>query len=165
MKETRDYIRQSLVESVDVARMQWKSFICVLVALITIYLGSLFVQAGWITYWIGFPAGVFVAMVSLMRVNALGPDFRGWRWHLRRAGLILAGSGAVMLLATPFLETPLYPTWRAVLIMWGIALTWLTTPGQPPFWEYWTGDYVRRPRPWSPLARLVHWWSRRNDTP
>lgn len=67
-----------------------------------------------------------------------------------------------MLMATPFLEDPAFPTWRAVVLLWGFALTWLTTPDHPPWDYYITGKYrfLTHPpdkpaRPRSPLERVV----------
>jgi hypothetical protein len=34
-----------------------------------------------------------------------------------------------------------YPSWREVMIRWGFALVWITTPHMPPWWRYVSGQY------------------------
>ena len=155
MKETVDYFKQQLVEAKDVARLQWKSFIAALFVVAAVYVGSITLSPGWGTYFIAFPAALLLAVVSLVRLNSIGPECMGLSWQIRRIGLILTGTGSVMLLSTPFLSDPLFPTWRALVIIHGVAWAWLTTPDQPPFWKYWDGSYIQHPVPRPPLARIV----------
>jgi hypothetical protein len=34
-----------------------------------------------------------------------------------------------------------FPSWREVILRWGMALVWLTTPHMPPWWRYISGRY------------------------
>lgn len=155
MKETLDYMRQQAVEAKDVAKIQWKAFVAALFIVGCIYVGSIVMEPGWGTYLISLPAALLLAVVSLVRLNSIGPECMGLSWQIRRIGLIMTGTGAVMLLTTPFLDDPLFPTWRAVVILHGVAWAWLTTPDQPPFWKYWDGSYTQYPVPRPPLARII----------
>jgi hypothetical protein len=154
VKETIDYFRQSAIEAKDVARLQIKPFLASVAILFGLYLASLFIPPGWATYAAIVPAALVCALTALARTNDIGVECLGTRWHVRRVGLILAGAGAVMLLATPFTSMT-FPTWRAVIFVWGIALTWITTPNMPPWHDYITGRYREHPKPRSPLDRIA----------
>lgn len=159
MKEAVRFFRQYLVEMVDVAKLQWRAFATAVVVLLAVYFGSVFIPPGVVTWLLILPPSLVVAITALARVNDIGPEKIQMRWHVRRLGLIMAGAGAVMLMATPFGETPAYPTWRVVVFVWGVALAWLTTPNMPPWWHYVTGEYRNRPpdpsKPRSTLQRIV----------
>jgi hypothetical protein len=60
---------------------------------------------------------------------------------LRRLGLILVGLGTFQFAVGPFSAHPKYPTWIGAMMAWGVALTWFTTPGMPPWLKYVTGEY------------------------
>lgn len=162
MKETLHFLYQQMTEAADMARLQWKSFMFAVFLILLVYTASLYVMPGWVTWAMIFPASLIVAITALARVNDIGPERMGRRWEVRKVGLILAGAGSVMIMATPFTESPVFPTWRAVVVMWGFALTWLTTPDHPPWDYYISGKYrfLSHPpdkpaRPRSPLMRVV----------
>lgn len=159
MKESMRYLKRYFTEAWDIAKLQWRSFLVAMTIVGTIYCVSLFVAPGWISYLVIFPPSLIIALTALARVNDIGPERMGLRWQFRKISLIMAGAGAVMFMATPFMLTPSFPTWRAVIIVWGVAGSWLTTVGQPP-WEYYiTGKYrflTHSPdRPRSPLERFA----------
>lgn len=159
MKETLAYFKRYFVEMWDIARIQWPSFLFAVGVMVAIYVLSLRVPPGWVSYLAIVPPSLIVALTALARVNDIGPERMGRRWQVRKIGLVMAGAGSVMLMATPFLESPAFPTWRAVVVMWGMALTWLTTPSMPPWDYYITGKYrflTHKPdRPRSPLERVI----------
>jgi peptidoglycan/LPS O-acetylase OafA/YrhL len=162
VKETLEFFRQQFIEAKDVAKMQWRSFTFAVVLIVMVYIASLYIQPGWATYFISFPASLIVAITALARVNDIGPERMGKRWQVRKISLILAGAGSVMMMATPFSDSPMFPTWRAVIVMWGFAGAWLTTPDHPPWDYYISGKYrfLSHPpdkpaRPRSPLMRVV----------
>lgn len=88
------------------------------------------------SYFVSMPALLIVTVTALARINDIGKKKQGIEWHIRRIGLILAGSGAATLLLSPLSETPKYPSWTGAMLFWGIALTWLTTPNMPPWEKY-----------------------------
>ena len=137
--------KQSLIEAKDVARLQWKPFAATVAVVIVLYAGSVLVEPGMTTYLLSLPAAAIIAVTALARVNDIGPERMTWRWHLRRISLVLAGAGAVMVLGAPFTDTGLAVTWRGLVILWGVAGAWLTTPFQPPWEDYISGKY-RLPR-------------------
>lgn len=104
-----------------------------------VYLLSLLLPPGPVTYWLSAVAMVIIWITAVARVNDIGPDKVGRRWHVRRYGLVAVGAG-VFAAATQYggAYNP-FPTWSEVLFRWGIALTWLTTPDQPPWWDMISG--------------------------
>lgn len=159
MKETVRYFRKQLVEAWDLARHQWKPFAVALVAVALVYFLSVYVAPGWVTYLAIVPPALIVALTALPRVNDIGPEIRGLRWEARRIALILTGVGAVMMLGAPFASDPNWPAWRTVVIVWGFAVAWMTTPGMPPWDYYISGKYrfLTHPpdEPRSPLERIL----------
>lgn len=116
--------------------------ICVgLGLLIAAYAGSLLIPANWFTYIVSVPPAVIVLITALARVNDIKPEQSSKRWHVRRAGLILAGVGAMSFLTAPWSTPELFPSWKSVILLWGLALAWLTTPNMPPWWKYITGEF------------------------
>jgi len=84
-----------------------------------------------------------VFLTSLARLNDI--TAMGKRWQIRRLGLILTGASSVVLVVAPIIdETYAWPTWRFVALSWGFALTWLTTPGMPPWHKYISGEYKQK---------------------
>lgn len=103
-----------------------------LVYLLTVY-GP---QPGWLTYSLTlFPIGVIV-LTLIARLNDISDERVGAYWNVRRCGLILVGLFAANIVAGPFQQVPDFPTWWRVVGVWGFALTWLTSPHQPPWTEY-----------------------------
>lgn len=137
-------IKQSIIEAIDVAKLQAVPFAMTIAVVIVIYVGSLVVPPGWATYALIVPPALVVAITALARVNDIGPEKMSTRWHVRRVGLIMAGAGAVMLLGAPFTSVGYEITWRGVVLIWGVGLAWLTTPEMPPWEEYITGFYRQR---------------------
>lgn len=159
MRETMNYLKRYFTEALDVAKIQWQSFVVALSIVGVIYYISLYVPPGWGSYFAMFPGAFIIAVTALARVNDIGPERMSKRWQFRKISLIMAGGGAVMFMGTPFSTDPSFPTWRAVIIMWGVAGAWLTTPGHPPWDYYITGRYrfLTHPpeEPRSPLERVA----------
>ena len=136
----------------------WKSMLPAGVALALVfgvYLATLHIPPGMVTWAALAPAAVVVTLTSLSRLNAMEQDLVGWKWQVRRAGLIMAGAGSAMMLSSPLAGMPIYPTWRGVLILWGVACVWSTTPLS----KFTDAPIPGRPR--SPLERVVGWVQRR----
>lgn len=135
-------------------RSTWKPMLLAALVLLLIYLLVVSVEPGWVTYILSMPALIVVAATALIRANDIPTEFDGRMWHVRRFGLILVGLGSCWLLAMPLGDHTDFPTWKEVLLRWGFALTWLTTPNMPPWWYYVTGQYKEidpttgRRRPW-----------------
>lgn len=146
MRQTMEYLKQQARETRDLGRHQWKPFSISVLILLTIYFLSGFVEPGWWTYGVMIPAAVVVVGTTYARLNAMGPELMGWTWQLRRIGITLIGGAVISLLGTPFLDEPVFPTWRTVLIMWGLAATWLTTPNMAP-WDWYLAGKYRQPPP------------------
>lgn len=97
------------------------------------------VKPGFVSWLACMPALAVILVTVLARLDDIGMELRSRAWQVRRLGLVLVGLGAVQIVLSPFSDRPLYPSWIAVLIAWGIALTWLTTPNMPPWWKHITG--------------------------
>lgn len=133
----RDYVR----EAADLGRYQWRAFALAVCCLAVVYSAAAFHPAGPVTSALMIPACVVILLTALARANDIGPEHMGWLWQVRRMGLVLAGSGAVMYMFSPWTEGGEHAPWRAVVLAYGIALAWLTTPVLPPWWDYMTGRY------------------------
>ena len=133
----RDYFR----EAIDLARYQWRAFALAVVALFLVYGGMWTIPPGPFTAVLMIPPCVVLLLTSLARANDIGPEHMSWVWQLRRIGLVLAGSGAIMYMVSPSTVGGEPVPWRAVTLAYGVALTWLTTPILPPWWDYMTGKY------------------------
>lgn len=159
MKQTRDYFTQQLIEMRDLARHQWKAFTAGLLIIIALFVASEISTPGWLTYFVMFPANMVIIVTAYARLNDMGPELMGWRWQVRRIGFVMVGVGIVAMLGAPFLEQSLFPTWRAVLLSWGLALSWLTTPNMVPWDWYIAGRWKTDPpppdKPMSPAQRMV----------
>ena len=159
MNETWQYIRRRAIEAKDLARLQWVPFTLALLVVAGFYFASMAFPPGWLSYLASLPPAVICAITALARVNDIGPERMGARWQVRRIALILVGAGSVMVMGAPFAADPIFPAWRTVVLLYGFAGAWLTTPGMPP-WEYYiTGAYrfLSHPpdQPRTPLARVL----------
>lgn len=155
MRETTEYFRQHVREALDVARLQWKSFTVSLSVVLGMYYMSVMMNPGWGSYAALLPGCLLITAVAFVRCNAIGPQHMGVVWQIRRMGLVALGIAGVAIASGPFLEVPVFPTWRAVVMVNGVAFVLVTTPFQPPFWKYWDGSYKDDPLPRSPLTRTL----------
>ena len=105
-----------------------------------LYALGVVVDAGFITYLVSLPALAVIATTALARVNDIREEHVGWQWQLRRVGLTLVGTAAVVGAYSPIVHPSTYPTWKTLVLYYGFALTWLTTPNMPPWWRYISGE-------------------------
>ena len=125
-------------------RRQAPAAIFLLCVVMLVYVASIYIPPGWFTYFLSTSALGIMAFTALARLDDISPDQSSKRWQLRRAGLVftIVGVGAIVL--EPFASMPssdliLFPTWNRVIIQWGVAATWITTPNMPPWLRYMTG--------------------------
>lgn len=109
--------------------------IFLMVALTVLYFLGVYVKPGLATRILSIFSLSVLLITALARVSDLTVNLTGTRWHVRRFGLVLAGAGAVALMTLPLTED-IYPSWREVMFQFGMALTWFTTPGMPPWWRF-----------------------------
>lgn len=96
--------------------------------------------AGWLTWGLSLPPLAIIILTALARAY----DIRDLsaRGFIRKMGMVLVAASAASLLVSPLLGyTSSFPLWRSVLLYWGFALSWLTTPNMPPWWKYVSGEY------------------------
>lgn len=82
-------------------------------------------------------AALIILVTAIARLNDLGRDKKGGRWWVRRIGLLFVAVASVAEIASNF--TTAAPYWWDIarfMLLWGIALTWMTTPGMPPWSKY-----------------------------
>lgn len=151
-------LKQDLIEAVDVAKMKWRPFALTVVLLLAVYAGSLFVPPGPITYALCVPPCVVILLTAIARVNDIGVECMSWRWDVRRIGMVMAGAGAVMVIGAPFTADGWVVPWRAVVLAWGVAFAWFTTPGQEPWEEYILGTYENPGK--GPMGHVRHFADR-----
>jgi hypothetical protein len=110
-----------------------------------VYLAS-FVQPGWFTYALSVLPLAVISFTALARANDICATLTGWNWQMRRIGLVLTGVATALMILMPLGKTHDFPTWTQVMIDWGVAMTWFTTPGMPPWWNFMLGrGWVRTP--------------------
>lgn len=97
------------------------------------------VKPGWLTYAVQFPALAIIAITALARVNDIVAERTSLEWQARRTFLSLAGTCAVAYGVAPFWGD-VFPSWLSVAMTWGLAGSWLTTPGMPPWAKYIMGE-------------------------
>lgn len=97
------------------------------------------ITPGWFSWFVTLPAHIIIILTALARVKDI-KDMK-LRSQVRRMGLTMVATASVTLAASPFFLTlGDFPTWKSVLLLWGIAMTWFTTPNQPPWWKYIAGE-------------------------
>lgn len=82
-------------------------------------------------------AAVIILVTSVARLNDIKRHQTGKRWWARRLGLLMVAVAMGGTIASFF--TVGTPYWRSILqllMLWGFALTWITTPGMPPWSRY-----------------------------
>lgn len=95
-----------------------------------------FHSIGWYD-WSLMAACLVILMIALARINDIKPSQSSKRWWARRIGLLMVFGSMVMFIAAYFTVTaPYWDGTRKFLMLYGLMLTWITTPGQPPFWKY-----------------------------
>lgn len=82
-------------------------------------------------------AALLISVTAVARLNDIKRTQSSRRWWVRRIGLLLVTVSMVMIIASYFtLATPYWHQVQRFTGLWGFALTWLTTPGMPPWWKY-----------------------------
>lgn len=91
--------------------------------------------------WLLMLAALVILMIALARINDIKASQNSKRWWARRIGLLMVFVSMVMFIAAYFTVTA--PYWNATmkfLMFYGFLTSWVTTPGQPPFWKYISRD-------------------------
>jgi len=95
---------------------------------------------GWATWAATLPAWLIIAITTLARVKDITAV--GKNWFFRRISLTLAGAGSTALAVAPLIGySNAFPSWYTVLTFWGVAGLLLTSPHQPPWWKYISGEW------------------------
>lgn len=82
-------------------------------------------------------AAFLILITALARLNDIKRTQSGKRWWSRRVGLLLVTVSMVMFIASYFtVEAPYWSQIRQMAGLWGFAITWITTPGMPPWWKW-----------------------------
>lgn len=89
------------------------------------------------SYIVALPALAVILVTAVARVNDISPNKTSKRWQFRRAGLSISAGTAAAFLAVPLANANI--SWGTVAMLWGFALTWLTTPEMPPWWRWVSG--------------------------
>lgn len=82
-------------------------------------------------------AAFVILITALARLNDIKRSQNSKRWWVRRIGLLFVSVSMVMMIASYFtVATPYWNQVMRILGLWGFALTWVTTPGMPPWWRW-----------------------------
>lgn len=110
------------------------------VLLIGIHWATTSLPRGWVSWLVCLPAWLIIIITAMARLHDITETSK--RWFFRRIGLILVGAGTASLAMSPLLGyAGSHPSWRTVVVFWGFALAWITTPRMPPWWRYISGEY------------------------
>lgn len=120
-------------------KMHWKALLFAIATLLFFYVFLVSRSNGWFAWSLALPPAVIIIITAWCRVTDIAPNRIGWHWQARKVGLVLSGSGAAAVISAPFTEYQLFPSWEVLVMMWGFALAWLTTPNMVPWWKYITG--------------------------
>lgn len=90
-----------------------------------------------LSYALALPALAVILITAIARVNDIDKELDSTRWQVRRAGLSIVAGASAALIAAPFAGA--YMSWGTAALIWGFALTWLTTPEMPPWWRWISG--------------------------
>jgi hypothetical protein len=140
-------VLEMLHRKVERAKPHVKPFLFMIGLMLVLYFASATTPPGWLTFALSAVALMLIGITALARLNDLSSDLTSKRWQVRRVGLIMVGASAVGLLFEPlivyFNGHPMldFPTWREVMLRWGMTLVWITTPHMPPWWRYVSGQY------------------------
>lgn len=99
---------------------------------------------GWISWLLSLPALTILFVTAVARLDDIGMDKVELQWQVRRLGLVMVASSAIVYSVAPFTIYPKWPSWITVGMTWGVALAWLTTPSLPPWYKYITGEYRKK---------------------
>ena len=78
-----------------------------------------------------------ILITALARLNDVKKHQLCKRWIVRRLGLLMVFVSMSIFIASYF--TTFAPYWWQIMMLnglWGFCLTWMTTPGMPPWWKY-----------------------------
>ena len=82
-------------------------------------------------------AAIIILVTAVARLNDIKSAQKSVTWWVRRAGLLMLVVAMAMVIAAHFMVP--VPYWYQTMwlcFIWGLALTWLTTPGMPPWHKY-----------------------------
>lgn len=82
-------------------------------------------------------AAFLILVTALARLNDIKRSQNAKRWWVRRVGLLMVFVAMAMFIAGFFTTYAAY--WsqiRQLFTLWGVLLTWMTTPGMPPWHKY-----------------------------
>lgn len=80
---------------------------------------------------------IILLVTAVARLNDIKRTQSSKRWWVRRLGLLLVSVAMIIFITAYF--TVAAPYWKAIMTLaglWGFALTWITTPGMPPWNKY-----------------------------
>lgn len=106
------------------------------VIMIGYFVGNSLGPSMW-SYIVVLPALAIILITAIARVNDISKELQSKRWQVRRVGLSVAAGASAALLAAPLAGA--YMSWGTTALIWGFALTWLTTPEMPPWWRWISG--------------------------
>ena len=77
-------------------------------------------------------AAVLIMVTALARLNDIKRDQNSKRWWFRRLGLLMVFTSMVLIVASYWtLNSPYWLQVQKLMMIWGILITWITTPPNP----------------------------------
>lgn len=82
-------------------------------------------------------AALLILATAVARLNDIRKSQTSKRWWVRRLGLLMVSVSMVMFIASYFtVAAPYWADALQIIGFYGFLLTWMTTPGMPPWWKY-----------------------------
>lgn len=146
----RKHLSEAKIEVARFIRQHGKAAVGVMALLSFFYLYIAQSSNVWLAWGLTVIPGIIVIITAFCRVADLSENRTGAHWEARRIGLVLTGSVVAVILVAPFTLKPIFPSWEVVILLWGLGLTWLTTPNMVPWWKYVSGIGGVKPNPEDP---------------
>lgn len=115
-------------------------FLSIIAAVMLFYLASISIPTGLLTYLVAAVMLGAIGATALARLNDIRQEQTQTRWQMRRLGLMMVFAACLWNIIAPLSGHAEMPNWKDVMLYCGFTLTWVTTPGMPPWWRYISGD-------------------------
>ena len=102
---------------------------------------------------VSFVSAIILLVTAVARLNDLDLHrIRTIKGYVRGAGMVCVGVASVFYVLAPFYGHEVMSIHLTVLLI-GMALSWITTPNQPPWWRYITRGDIPSSDPYTGIER------------
>lgn len=131
-KKMKDYA----LTQVKLLAQHWKALVVALITLTFFYVFMMQRDQSWLAWFLAIPPCLVIIITAWCRVTDMSAQITDWSSEMRKVGLTLAGSGGGVVLAGPFGLYQFFPSFELLVLLYGFAFSWFTTPNMVPWWQY-----------------------------